>query len=72
MNTHTCHAINCTQAVPPRLFMCRRHWYMVPKPLRDALWAAYVPGQERRKDPTPEYLDAAMVCVAAVATAEAS
>jgi hypothetical protein len=29
---------------------------MVPKALRDAVWAAYVPGQETRKDPTWEYL----------------
>jgi len=25
--------------------------------MRDAVWAAYVPGQEKRKDPTPEYLE---------------
>lgn len=43
---------------------------MVPKKLRDALWAAYVPGQERRKDPTLEYLDAALACMNAVAERE--
>jgi hypothetical protein len=41
------------------MFMCRRHWFALPKAMRDAIWAAYVPGQERRKDPSPEYLDAA-------------
>jgi hypothetical protein len=25
--------------------MCRRHWFMVPKPLRDAVLATYRPGQ---------------------------
>jgi hypothetical protein len=68
--THLCHADNCTVAVPPRMFMCRRHWYMIPKADRDALWGAYVPGQERRMDPTPEYLDIAMQLVDYVAAKE--
>ena len=67
---HTCHAAACEAHVPPRMHMCKRHWFMVPKPLRDALWAAYRPGQERRMDPTPEYLLAAARCVHAVATKE--
>ncbi len=54
---HTCHAKHCNTAVPPKMFMCRRHWYMVPKAMRDEIWAAYVPGQERRKDPTGAYMD---------------
>ena len=29
---------------------------MLPKAMRDAIWAEYVPGQEVRRDPTPEYL----------------
>lgn len=45
------------------MFMCRRHWYMLPKPMRDAIWAAYVPGQEQRKDPADIYLNAAMAAV---------
>lgn len=68
---HTCHADNCEQAVPPRMLMCRRHWYMVPKRLRDQLWAEYVPGQERRKDPTRTYIEAARACIDAVAAKEA-
>ena len=54
---HHCHAAGCNVSVPPKLFMCRRHWYMLPKSTRDAVWAAYVPGQEIRKDPTAEYLE---------------
>lgn len=50
--------------------MCKRHWFMVPKALRDGLWDAYRPGQERRMDPSPEYLLAAARCVHAVATKE--
>lgn len=52
--------------------MCRRHWFALPKSKRDAIWAAYVPGQERRKDPSPEYLDAAMDAVIWLAEQEAS
>jgi hypothetical protein len=57
--THTCHAIGCTTPVPPKMFMCRVHWGMIPKAMQDELWAAYVPGQENRKDPTSEYLEVA-------------
>jgi hypothetical protein len=45
------------------MFMCRRHWYMLPKATRDAVWAAYVPGQEIRKDPTGAYIDVATEAV---------
>ena len=68
--THTCHARGCTTTVPPRLLMCRRHWRMVPRPLQDAVWDAYAPGQERRKDPSPAYLDAARAAIDAVALKE--
>lgn len=57
---HTCHAIGCEIAVPPRLSHCRRHWLSLPKPFRDAIWATYRPGQERTKDPSPEYITAAL------------
>ncbi len=52
------------------MFMCAPHWRTLPKPFKDAIWATYVPGQERRKDPTPEYLDAAMSAVAWMAEHE--
>lgn len=55
--THTCHAVGCTAPVPPKMFMCRQHWYALPKPLRDAVWAAYRPGQERDKRPSLHYLE---------------
>jgi hypothetical protein len=32
---------------------------MLPLHLRDRIWAAYVPGQEVRKDPSDEYIQAA-------------
>lgn len=70
MAEHVCHANGCGVVVPRRMLMCKPHWFMVPNSLRETLWAAYAPGQERRMDPTPEYLDAAMACVNAVADRE--
>lgn len=43
---------------------------MVPKALKDALWADYRRGQERDKQPSPAYLRAAAACIRAVAERE--
>jgi hypothetical protein len=67
---HLCHARGCGRAVPPRMLMCLAHWRLVPRPLQEAVWATYVPGQEVRKDPTGEYLAAARAAVDAVAARE--
>lgn len=56
MSLHTCHAEGCETTVPPRLFACRKHWFMLPQEIRDAVWREYSPGQERRKDPSAAYL----------------
>ncbi len=29
----------------PEMLMCRRHWFIVPKKLRDRVWATYQAGQ---------------------------
>lgn len=71
MSKHTCHARGCNTPVPPRLFMCLRHWKMVPELLKRRLLACYVPGQEVRKDPTDAYLRVAMEALDAVAEKEA-
>lgn len=38
---HDCPATGCTRRVARHQLMCRPHWYMVPKPLRDAVYDAY-------------------------------
>ena len=38
---------------------CHSHWYMLPKALRDKVWATYVPGQEITKAPTVKYVEVA-------------
>jgi len=70
MSFHRCHAIDCTTQVHPRMLMCRRHWYMVPKDLRDRVWREYRDGQERTKRPSEAYLAAAKAAIEAVASRE--
>jgi hypothetical protein len=70
MSAHECHAVRCTTPVPPKMFMCRKHWFMVPAVMQARIWATYRPGQERTKDPSPEYLDAARAAWQHVATLE--
>lgn len=56
---HHCHWPGCTEKVPPARWGCRTHWYRLPKPIRDAIWRSYNPGQEISKRPSQAYLDAA-------------
>ncbi len=64
--SHKCHAYKCTKEVPPKMFMCLKHWKLVPAQMQRDIWRHYKPGQEIRKDPTSEYLKAsqrAIFCV---------
>lgn len=56
---HHCHWPGCPKQVPPALWGCREHWFRLPKYLRDRIWAAYRPGQEKDMRPSREYLEAA-------------
>lgn len=67
MSTHTCHAHGCAISVPPKMFMCRKHWLLLPKPIRDAIWAEYRPGQERSKTPSLRYLAVQQYAICRVA-----
>lgn len=54
---HTCHAIGCTNVVPRKMFMCLKHWRMVPRNLQGLVWKHYQPGQENGEAKvTKEYL----------------
>lgn len=46
---HHCHAFQCRTVVSPAMFMCKRHWFMLPLRMRNAVWREYRPGQEERK-----------------------
>lgn len=56
---HTCHWIGCEAQCPPSQWGCRAHWFKLPKRLRDKIWGAYVPSQERRLDPSQAYITVA-------------
>lgn len=70
LGEHRCHAEACTTPVPPKMFMCRKHWYMVSPDDRRLLWHLYMPGQEIHKDPTQAYLEHAQACIDVVAAKE--
>jgi hypothetical protein len=53
---HHCHWPGCPRKVPPALWGCRQHWYMLPFGLRRKVWATYRPGQDESKTPSREYI----------------
>ncbi|HEX6934689.1 MAG TPA: hypothetical protein VF162_21285 [Streptosporangiaceae bacterium] len=55
----------CDDPIDPSRLMCRTHWYMVPKDLRDRVWATWRSGQGAY---TGDHRDAVRVAVAAVCT----
>ncbi len=56
---HTCHWPGCAEQVPPAMWGCRRHWFSLPKRLRDRIWLTYRPGQEADMSPSMAYLNVA-------------
>ena len=67
---HTCHATGCTREVPPAMFMCKPHWFSLPRRLRNAIWATYREGQEDDKQPSRAYCLVAIECVKYIAAQE--
>lgn len=53
-NVHKCQADGCDERIPSRLFMCRRHWYMVPSLTRRRLRTAYTSKAWRQYDRAAE------------------
>lgn len=68
--SHTCHATECTVSVPPAMFMCKRHWFSLPKAMRDAIWRYYRPGQCDDWAISHEYANAARDAVRFIAAKE--
>lgn len=67
---HHCHATACTTACAPEMLMCRRHWYMVPQVVRNAVWRHYRDGQCDDKQPSDLWHQAADAAICAVAARE--
>lgn len=42
--SHRCPCRACKARVAPDRLMCPPHWYQVPKPMRDAVWATWRSG----------------------------
>lgn len=55
---HLCHADNCSAITVSSMFMCRKHWSMVPPTYQKAIWSNYRRGQEKDRKPSKEYLRA--------------
>lgn len=68
--SHVCHAVGCNVPTPAKLFMCWKHWYMLPRVYRHVIWHYYRPGQEIDKEPTLDYLAVAFAGIACVALQE--
>lgn len=56
---HHCHWPGCTTQVHPAQWGCRPHWYTLPISLRNKVWAAFRPGQEKTLTPSSRYLEVA-------------
>lgn len=68
--SHTCHAFDCPVRTKPELFMCLRHWRMLPKLYQRGIWTSYRPGQCDDWAITQVYADRAKACVRLVADKE--
>lgn len=68
--SHHCHAVGCETPVPAKMFMCLKHWRMIPREGQNAVWAAYRSGQEVDKRPSSTYLEITEECRRIVAHKE--
>lgn len=63
-DTHECPVDGCEIQVEHEHLMCRKHWFMVPKPLRDQVWRAWQ-GWQDGKVSGSEYIEARDQAIAA-------
>lgn len=67
---HHCHAASCLVPVPEEMFMCKRHWFMLPYTMRQEIWRTYRDGQCDDWQITHEYAEAAIKAVRKIAQKE--
>lgn len=68
---HHCHAMGCDAKVKPEMLMCKKHWFFVPKVVRDRVWATYRDGQcDGSPMPSEEWHKAADAAIREVAVKE--
>lgn len=56
-----CPIPGCGEQIDQSRLMCRRHWYQVPKQLRDQVWATWGSGQGAL---SREHQDAVLIAIA--------
>lgn len=56
---HECHWPGCEVQCPPAKWGCSPHWFRLPLTIRIAIWNAFKPGQEIKRNPKREYILAA-------------
>lgn len=61
-----CPVPSCRMLIDPSRLMCSHHWYLVPKPLRDRVWATWRSGDAAESH---EHRDAVLLAVSAAAAA---
>lgn len=66
-----CPIPRCAERIDPSRLMCRRHWYMVPKLMRDHVWATWRSGQAAYSNEHQEAVQAAVVAVVAASGQQA-
>lgn len=67
---HTCHAIGCSDPVPPKKLFCLPHWRILSTSLQMKVWHAYRRGQCDDKKPSRRWMLAAGKAVEVIAARE--
>lgn len=67
---HHCHVRTCRTECPPEHLMCAAHWKKVPKPLQEAVYKHYRPGQCEDMNVSPEWVEAAEAAISYVEALE--
>ena len=62
---YRCPIPGCGDLIDPSRLMCRRHWYRVPKQLRDQVWATWRSGQGTQSREHHEVVSMAIAACAA-------
>lgn len=63
---YDCAILGCGRRIPTSQLMCREHWFMVPKPVRDRVNAAWWLTPDWRALENPEYMAARQEAIDAV------
>ena len=58
MNDRYCPWPGCGKNIPQSIWGCKRHWFMLPKDIRDWVLSTYEKGINMHLTPTRAYLDA--------------